>query len=136
MANAKNQESVNTAATSQVGIKQSWDFYDFLDMYEGMKTPSFTNPETGERFKSLAFINGKNVTLVGFSSKLGELPNEELERLADADKLQILQLESGTYKLCKKNDTWGDFVKFSNHKKKLAAKTAEAVEAFNDGLPF
>ena len=73
-----------------------------------MKVAPFVNRETGECFKSWAFVsNADEVTLVAFSSKLGELTPAEIA--AQKDDLQVVQLESGTYKLCKAgHDTWED----------------------------
>ena len=73
-----------------------------------MKVAPFVNRETGECFKSCAFLGSdEEITLVAFSSKLGELTPAEIA--AQKDELQVVQLESGTYKLCKAgHDTWED----------------------------
>ena len=77
-----------------------------------MKVAPFTNSETGETFKSCAFIDPENnITLVGFSSNLGELtPKEIAEKKYD---LQVVLLASGNYKLCninlcETNSSWED----------------------------
>ena len=95
-------------ATSNVGIKNSWSLISFAKTHGRMKVAPFVNRETGECFKSCAFIgNTDEVTLVAFSSKLGELTPAEIA--AQKDDLQVVQLESGTYKLCKAgHDTWED----------------------------
>ena len=95
-------------ATSNVGIKNSWSLISFAKTHGRMKVAPFVNRETGECFKSCAFIsNNDEVTLVAFSSKLGELTPAEIA--AQKDDLQVVQLESGTYKLCKAgHDTWED----------------------------
>ena len=95
-------------ATSNVGIKNSWSLISFAKSHGKMKVAPFVNRETGECFKSCAFIsNADEVTLVAFSSKLGELTPAEIA--AQKDELQVVQLESGTYKLCKAgHDTWED----------------------------
>lgn len=95
-------------ATSNVGIKNSWSLISFAKTHGRMKVAPFVNRETGECFKSCAFINNTDeVTLVAFSSKLGELTPAEIA--AQKDELQVVQLESGTYKLCKAgHDTWED----------------------------
>ena len=95
-------------ATSNVGIKNSWSLISFAKTHGRMKVAPFVNRETGEYFKSCAFIsNTDEVTLVAFSSKLGELTPAEIA--AQKDDLQVVQLESGTYKLCKAgHDTWED----------------------------
>ena len=95
-------------ATSNVGIKNSWSLISFAITHGKMKVALFVKRETGECFKSCAFIsNTDEVTLVAFSSKLGELTPAEIA--AQKDDLQVVQLESGTYKLCKAgHDTWED----------------------------
>ena len=96
-----------TTAT-EVGIKNSWSLISFAKTHGKMKVAPFVNRETGECFKSCAFIsNADEVTLVACSAKLGELTPAEIA--AQKDELQVVQLESGTYKLCKAgHDTWED----------------------------
>ena len=95
-------------ATSNAGIKDSWSLISFAKTHGRMKVAPFVNRETGECFKSCAFLSSKGeVTLVAFSSKLGELTPAEIA--AQKNDLQVVQLESGTYKLCKAgHDTWED----------------------------
>ena len=94
-------------AATNVGIKNSWSLISFAKSHGRMKVAPFVNKETGEAFKSCAFLNGDGITLVAFSSKLGELTPKEIA--AQKDELQVVQLESGTYKLCKAgHDTWED----------------------------
>ena len=95
-------------ATSNVGIKNSWSLISFAKTHGRIKVAPFVNRETGECFKSCAFVsNTDEVTLVAFSSKLGELTPAEIA--AQKDGRQVGQLESGTYKLCKAgHDTWED----------------------------
>ena len=95
-------------ATSNVGIKNSWSLISFAKTHGRMKVAPFVNRETGECFKSCAFLSSEGeVTLVAFSSKLGELTPKQIA--AQKDELQVVQLESGTYKLCKAgHDTWED----------------------------
>ena len=96
-----------TTATT-VGIKNSWTLLSFAKTHGRMKVAPFVNKETGEAFKSCAFLgSGGEVTLVAFSSKLGELTPAQIA--AQKDDLQVVQLESGSYKLCKAgHDTWED----------------------------
>ena len=95
-------------ATSNVGIKNSWSLISFARTHGRMKVAPFVNRETGECFKSCAFLSSEGeVTLVAFSSKLGELTPKQIA--AQKDELQVVQLESDTYKLCKAgHDTWED----------------------------
>lgn len=69
-------------------------------------TNELVNSNTGETFKSCAFVGaGGAVTLVGFSSNLGELTPRQIA--AQKDSLQVVELESGNYKLCKRGtDSW------------------------------
>ena len=80
---------------------------DFARAHGKMKvTNEFTNSQTGEAFKSCAFVSeGGAVTLVGFSSNLGELTPSQIA--AQKNELQVVLLESGNYKLCKSGaDSW------------------------------
>lgn len=94
---------------ANVGITNSWPLVDFAKSHGKMKiTNELTNSQTGETFRSCAFISsGGAVTLVGFSSNLGELNKDQIK--AQKDDLQVVLLESGNYKLCKKGtDSWED----------------------------
>ena len=95
-------------ATSNVGIKNSWSLISFAKSHGKMKVAPFVNKETGECFKSCAFLSSDGgITLVAFSSKLGELTPAQIA--AQKDDLQVVQLESGSFKLCKAgHDTWED----------------------------
>ena len=94
-----------TTATT-VGIKNSWSLISFARTHGRMKVAPFVNKDTGECFKSCAFLSSEGeVTLVAFSSKLGELTPAQIA--AQKDDLQVVELESGSYKLCKAgHDTW------------------------------
>lgn len=95
-------------AASNVGIKNSWSLISFAKAHGRMKVAPFVNKETGECFKSCAFLSSDGgITLVAFSSKLGELTPAQIA--AQKDDLQVVQLESGSFKLCKAgHDTWED----------------------------
>lgn len=94
--------------TTNVGITNSWSLLSFAKSHGRMKVAPFVNKETGECFKSCAFISDTDeITLVAFSSKLGELTPAQIA--AQKDDLQVVQLESGSFKLCKAgHDTWED----------------------------
>ena len=98
---------MSTTATT-VGIKNSWSLISFAKSHGKMKVAPFVNKETGEAFKSCAFLSSNGeVTLVAFSSKLGELTPKQIAALKD--DLQVVQLESDSFKLCKTgHDTWKD----------------------------
>ena len=96
----------NTA--QNVGIKDSWSLLSFARAHGRMKVAPFVNKETGEAFKSCAFVDSEGATtLVAFSSNLGELTPQQIA--AQKNSLQVVELESGTYKLCKQGNTsWED----------------------------
>ena len=96
----------NTA--QNVGIKNSWSLLSFARAHGKMKVAPFVNRETGEAFKSCAFVDSEGaVTLVAFSSNLGELTPQQIA--TQKDSLQVVELESGTYKLCKQGtSSWED----------------------------
>ena len=96
----------NTA--QNVGIKNSWSLLSFARAHGRMKVAPFVNKETGEAFKSCAFIDSEGATtLVAFSSNLGELTPRQIA--AQKENLQVVQLESGTFKLCKQGaSSWED----------------------------
>ena len=96
----------NTA--QNVGIKNSWSLLSFARAHGKMKVAPFVNRETGEAFKSCAFVASDGATtLVAFSSNLGELTPQQIA--AQKNSLQVVELESGTYKLCKQGaSSWED----------------------------
>lgn len=92
----------------EVGIKNSWSLLAFAQMKGKMQVGAFTNSETGESFKSCIFTdNVGNRCFVAFSSKLGELNPAEISRRKN--ELQVVELESGNYSLCRQGDNnWQD----------------------------
>ena len=93
---------------TNVGIKNSWSLLAFARMKGKMQVGSFANKETGETFKSCIFTDTEgNRSFVAFSSKMGELTPAEIS--AQKDKLQVVELESGNYSLCRQGEnTWED----------------------------
>lgn len=91
-----------------VGIKNSWSLLAFARMKGKMQVGSFANKETGETFKSAIFTdNDGNRCFVAFSSKMGELTPAEIA--AQKEKLQVVELESGNYSLCRQGENaWED----------------------------
>ena len=93
--------------SQNVGVKNSWSLIDFARAHGKMKvTNELVNSNTGETFKSCAFVDSEGaVTLVGFSSNLGELTPAQIA--SQKDNLQVVELNSGNYKLCKSGaDSW------------------------------
>lgn len=96
-------------ATATVStIKNSWSLIAFAKKFgPKMQIGEFVNKETGEDFKSCIFTNGETRTFVAFSSKMGVLSPREIA--AKKNELQVVQLESGHYSLCKQGEnTWED----------------------------
>lgn len=95
-------------ATANNSIKNSWSLIAFAKEFgPKMQVGEFVNKETGEDFKSCIFTNGETRTFVAFSSKMGVLSPREIA--AKKNELQVVQLESGHYSLCKQGEnTWED----------------------------
>lgn len=94
--------------SNNIGVTNSWSLLSFAQTHGKMKVAPFVNKDTGEVFKSCAFVDSEqNVTLVGFSSNLGELTPAQISSMKH--ELQVVQLTSGSYKLCKQgNSSWED----------------------------
>ena len=99
-----------TVATSaqNVGIRNSWSLLAFARMKGKMQVGSFVNKETGDNFKSCIFTDPDGERcFVAFSSNLGELTPAQIS--AQKEKLQVVELESGNYSLCRQGEnTWED----------------------------
>ena len=98
---------VNTA--QNVGIKNSWSLLAFARTHGKMQVGDFVNKETGEAFKSCIFTNPEDNSrcFVAFSSKMGELSPREI--MEQKDNLQVVELESGNFSLCKQGaNAWED----------------------------
>ena len=92
-----------------VGIKNSWSLLAFAKSHGKMQVGEFANKETGETFKSCIFTNPEDNSrcFVAFSSKMGELTPREI--MEQKDSLQVVELESGNYSLCKQGaNAWED----------------------------
>ena len=98
------------ASTAQnVGIKNSWSLIAFAKSHGKMQVGEFANKETGETFKSCIFTNPDDNSrcFVAFSSKMGELTPADIA--AQKDELQVVELESGNYSLCRQGaNAWED----------------------------
>ena len=97
----------NTA--QNVGIKNSWSLLAFAKSHGKMQVGDFVNKETGEAFKSCIFTNPEDNSrcFVAFSSNMGEMSPREIAE--QKDSLQVVELESGNYSLCKQGaNAWED----------------------------
>ena len=90
------------------GIINSWSLIAFARSHGKMQVGEFANKETGEVFKSCIFTDAnQNRCFVAFSSKMGELTPRQIATMKD--DLQVVQLESGNYSLCKQGqNAWED----------------------------
>lgn len=91
------------------GIKNSWSLLAFAKSHGKMQVGEFVNKESGEQFKSCIFTNPTDNSrcFVAFSSKLGELTPRQIAEMKD--DLQVVQLESDHYSLCKQGaNAWED----------------------------
>ena len=90
------------------GIINSWSLIAFARSHGKMQVGEFANKETGEVFKSCIFTDAdQNRCFVAFSSKMGELTPREIATMKD--ELQVVQLESGNFSLCKQGqNAWED----------------------------
>lgn len=99
----------NNNGSVMKGIKNSWSLITFAKSHGKMQVGEFVNKETGETFKSCIFTNPSDDTrtFVAFSSNLGILSPREIA--SQKDELQVVELESGNYSLCKAgNNAWED----------------------------
>ena len=100
----------NNSNNTQQGIINSWSLIAFAKAHGKMQVGEFANKETGEVFKSCIFTDpadSGNRCFVAFSSKMGELTPREIASMKD--ELQVVQLESGNYSLCKVGqNAWED----------------------------
>lgn len=91
------------------GIVNSWSLIAFAKSHGKMQVGEFTNSQTNEDFKSCIFTDPSDNTrvFVAFSSNLGELTPKQIVEMKD--QLQVVELESGNYSLCKVGqNSWED----------------------------
>jgi len=86
------------------GIVNSWSLREFRALKGKMLSGNFTNSLSKENFNSLVFESpvDRSLTFVSYSSNLGELTKDELRNMRD--ELQVVELSSGTFKLCKRGE--------------------------------
>jgi len=73
-----------------------------------MQVGAFVNKETNEEFTSCIFTDASgDRCFVAFSSKMGPLSPKQIAEMKD--DLQVVELESGNYVLCKRSaNSWED----------------------------
>lgn len=83
-----------------IGIINSWSLLAFAKEHGKMQVGDFANKDTGEVFKACIFTKPDGTrTFVAFAAKMGELTPKQIAEMKD--ELQVVQLESGNYSLCK-----------------------------------
>ena len=83
-----------------IGIKNSWSLLAFAKKHGKMQVGDFANKDTGEVFKACIFTKPDGTrTFVAFAAKMGELTPKQIAEMKN--ELQVVQLESGNYSLCK-----------------------------------
>lgn len=102
---------MSTTNSNRSEIINRSSFRSFYSEHKPMKRAQFTNRESGEVFTKLVFPEHRddkgNYLMLAFSSNLGELTKAELQ--SQLDHLQVVQLESGSYILCKAGEgQWED----------------------------
>lgn len=96
-------ENANTSV-----IVNRWTLLAFASAHGKMQTGTAKDKD-GVEFKSCSFTNPVTGarTYVGFSSNLGVLSAKEIAE--QKDNLQVVQLETGGFRLCKQGtSTWED----------------------------
>lgn len=94
---------------ANVGIKNSWTLLAFARTHGKMQVGTFANTQTGEEFRSCVFTDSAGERcFVSFSSNLGELTPAQIS--ARKNELQVVELNSGNYKLCVQGEgnSWED----------------------------
>ena len=108
MANNNARRNNAMQGNANQGIVKSWSLLAFAREKGHMQLGDFTNPATGEEFKACIFTDADmNRTFVGFSRNLGVLTAKQI--VAQKADLQVVELESGYYSLCKQGtNSWED----------------------------
>lgn len=109
-------------------INKSWSLLEFAKTHGKMQVGDFVNRETGEEFKACIFTKPDGTrTFVAFAAKMGELTPKQIAEMKN--ELQVVQLESGNYSLCKIGSNSWQNVDLENSDNKdiesLSTKVAE-----------
>lgn len=93
-----------------MAIVNSWSLMTFARKYARVQVAPFRNSETGDAFSSIVCTKADGSRdFVRFSQNLGELTPAQIS--AQKDSLQVVELESGNYTLCKQGEpgqSWED----------------------------
>ena len=86
-----------TDASDNSPVVNGWSFIAFCRTHGGYEQGQRTNKKTNEKFDTMQFDDG---VYVGYSSRSFSATPTKAEIIRDKDKLRVVQLESGNYKLC------------------------------------
>ncbi len=101
------EETIPKEENKVFKIINVWPLMEFAKAYGKMQVGEFANKDTGEVFKSCIFTQPDGTRIfVAFSTKLGELTPMQIADMKN--ELQVVQLESGNYSLCKIDSGWKD----------------------------
>ena len=97
-----------TQNSNNQGIINSWTLIAFAKTHGRMQVGEFVNKDSGEVFKSCIFTEPTGERcFVAFSSNMGELSPGQIAAMKN--ELQVVQLTSGHYNLCKQGSgSWQD----------------------------
>lgn len=102
------EETIPKEENKVLRIINVWPLLEFAKAHGKMQVGEFANKDTGEVFKACIFTKPDDGTriFVAFSTKLGELTPKQIVDMKN--ELQVVQLESGNYSLCKIDSGWKD----------------------------
>ena len=115
------EETIQKEENKVLRIINVWPLLEFAKAHGKMQVGEFANKETGEVFKACIFtkLDDGTRTFVAFSTKLGELTPKQIADMKN--ELQVVQLESGNYSLCKKQtNDWENVVSDANEQSVLS----------------
>lgn len=98
---SQKEDEEKCAKQDTIGIINSWSLLAFVKEHGKMQVGEFANKDTGEVFKACVFTKPDGTrTFVAFAAKMGELTPKQIAEMKN--ELQVVQLESGNYSLCKR----------------------------------
>lgn len=90
----------------QQEIINSWSLVSFCQVNGNPKFATLKNKQSGNQFQALMFNEGEK--MVTFSNNMCQNGEDSFTYVMDnVQKLNVIQLESGSYKLCQRgNSAW------------------------------
>lgn len=86
-----------SVSANESPVVNGWSFLFFCRAHGGFEQGQRTNKDTGVKFDTMQFDDG---VYVGYSSRSFSTTPTKAEIIRDKDRLRVVQLESGNYKLC------------------------------------